>query len=247
MPPKWYKKWDGVSIVSRTFLLLVFLFVFGPFFVQFLYVGDRNAYRAACMSNMDQLGLALVQYEQDNDETLPAYAESAEGDDWREVTYPYVKTTAVYQCPDDRRTSVASSVGAMPQSYTANHIGLDSRRQERGAFAAPDAPAIKTEMFGHPISTILVVDSRSISPEWNITSPAFLPKTGRELYAHIPRHIFYEHPTGPVNFLFADGHVKAMKPAATLSPVNLWTRDNSPFTGADLQNARAILKHAEDE
>jgi prepilin-type processing-associated H-X9-DG protein len=30
-------------------------------------------------------------------------------------------------------------------------------------------------------------------------------------------------PLGTVNFLFADGHVKAMKPLATGTPVNMWT------------------------
>lgn len=62
-----------------------------------------------------------------------------------------------------------------------------------------------------------------------------------------PRHLFYEHPIGTLNCLFTDGHVKALKPMATLTPVNLWTRDNAPFTGQDLSNAQAILKHAEDE
>lgn len=80
-----------------------------------------------------------------------------------------------------------------------------------------------------------------------MVSPAFLPGTGRSLYAHLPLHAFYEHPAGVVNCLFADGHVKGMKVATTLSPVNLWTRDNAPFAGPDLTNAQAILTHAEKE
>lgn len=80
-----------------------------------------------------------------------------------------------------------------------------------------------------------------------MVSPAFLPSTGRRLYAHEAGLIFRERPGVTVNCVFADGHVKSLKPAATLTPVNLWTRDNAPFTGQDLQNARAILKHAEDE
>jgi hypothetical protein len=34
---------------------------------------------------------------------------------------------------------------------------------------------------------------------------------------------------------------------STLTPINLWTHDNAPFSGQDLQNAQAILKHAEQE
>jgi prepilin-type processing-associated H-X9-DG protein len=59
--------------------------------------------------------------------------------------------------------------------------------------------------------------------------------------------MFYEHSHGPVNFLFADGHVKGINPLATLTPINLWTHDNAPFSGQDLQNAQANLKHAEQE
>ncbi len=80
-----------------------------------------------------------------------------------------------------------------------------------------------------------------------MVSPAFLPGTGRSLYAHLPLHAFYEHPEGMVNCLFVDGHVKGMKAETTLTPTNLWTRDNAPFTGKDLANAQAILRYAESE
>ncbi len=80
-----------------------------------------------------------------------------------------------------------------------------------------------------------------------MTSPAFLPPSGREPYTHKPSHYFYQHPTGALNVLFVDGHVKAMKPDATLTPINLWTPNNVPFAGQDLSNARAILTHAEGE
>jgi prepilin-type processing-associated H-X9-DG protein len=37
-----------------------------------------------------------------------------------------------------------------------------------------------------------------------------------------------------VNFLFADGHVKAMKPLATGTPVNMWTcEEDGPLPTPD--------------
>ncbi len=57
-------------------------------------------------------------------------------------------------------------------------------------------------------------------------------------------HIFAGH-NGLSHFWFMDGHVKALKPSATMnavdpgnkstisSPVNMWTIDNSSFTDAD--------------
>ena len=64
----------------------------------------ENARRASCSSNMKQLGLALVLYTQDYDEYMPAdhrgvHYPTATG--WGSEVYPYVKSTAVYKCPDD--------------------------------------------------------------------------------------------------------------------------------------------------
>lgn len=80
-----------------------------------------------------------------------------------------------------------------------------------------------------------------------MSSSAFLLSTGHTLYAHFPNHAFYEHSAGELNLLFADGHVKRLLPADTLTPTNLWTRDSALFAGQDLTNAQAILRHTEKE
>ncbi|MGI4792427.1 MAG: DUF1559 domain-containing protein [Janthinobacterium lividum] len=215
-------------------LILALLFLFAPLISFILHGGELEGVRiASCQSNMKQIGLALDQYSQDNNGTLPRYS-NANGHGWREAIYPYIKSTGVYRCPDDKRDSSHDSADNIPKSYAANHI----------ASAMP----IKLKMFADPALTISAVDTRGYGgEEWNMTDPAFLPTTGRELYSHTPRHLFYERMAGKVNFLFADGHVKALKPAATLVPINLWTVNNAPFTGQDLQNAQAILTHAENE
>ncbi len=188
----------------------------------------RNARKASCQSNMKQLGLALAQYTQDSDDELPPITQPASKATWREALYPFVKSTGVYRCPDDESDYRQATPDKLPHSYGANSIDWNK----------------------HPIASpfITLVDMDGYDgPEWTITSPAFLPNTGRELHMHKPNHAFYQHPSGSVNCLFTDGHVKAMKPIATLTPNNLWTRDNKPFTGQDLTNAQAILQHAQDE
>jgi prepilin-type processing-associated H-X9-DG protein len=209
-----------------------------------------NARRASCMSNMKQLGLALSEYEQDNSGSLPSTELSTSNGiiTWRDRTFPYVKSAAAYRCPDDIRDPNSSST-TLPASYSASQLGVDAKGYERGAFAVREGlPSLRPTSIPKPGQLILLVDMRGYTGgEWNIIAPTFLPQTGRELYAHIPRHMFYEHSHGPVNFLFADGHVKGINPLATLTPINLWTHDNAPFSGQDLQNAQAILKHAEQE
>ena len=182
-----------------------------------------------CMINMKQLGLASIQYMQDNDETFPTAA-AATGKDWREATYFYVKSVGVYRCPSDTSGISPDTLENLPKSYAAN-----------------------SALLGHSLASvssnnIFAADTRGFDGEdWDIRSPAFLPSTGRTLYAHFPKHPFYEHPSGGLNVLYIDGHVKRLPPMNTLTPINLWTRDNAPFTGQDLANAQAILRHAEKE
>lgn len=195
---------------------------------------------ASCQSNYKQLGLALWQYSEDNDGCLPMTVAAKNGRTWREELYPFIKSTSVYVCPEDHSDYSRVSPDKLPHSYGANVIGGG-----RGMFSVPDSHSSKLVNANQAITAI---DMRGYDgPDWDMTGPAFLPATGRELYAHVPRHLFYEHPGGTLNCLFADGHAKSMRPMVTLSPVNLWTRDNAPFTGQDLGNARAILTHAEDE
>ncbi len=80
--------------------------------------------QAQCLSNLKQLGLAVQQYTQDNDETLPGAYGGPYPDDVAHVRlggwvyyelfngnfdvtmgsiYPYVKSKGVYVCPDDER------------------------------------------------------------------------------------------------------------------------------------------------
>jgi prepilin-type N-terminal cleavage/methylation domain-containing protein/prepilin-type processing-associated H-X9-DG protein len=69
----------------------------------------ENARRASCMSNLKQVGLGLMQYTQDYDETNPntslpgpiTHTGSADGRDfwWTDAIFPYVKSKQLYTCP----------------------------------------------------------------------------------------------------------------------------------------------------
>lgn len=241
---------DLVASIFRIFLMLfgiyLLIVITFPFFQQGNLTGIR---RAACQSNMKQLGLALTQYMQDNDaEALPPTVLPT-GQGWREAIYPYVKFVGIYQCSDDQRNGGSYSPENLPKSYGANSLGPGPDGKDRGAFAGPNEKPTKLQWdFINPAQTIELVDMRGWGgPEWNMVSPAFLPASGRRLYAHFPKHWIFERPPGRVNVLFMDGHVKSLLPEASLTPRNLWTRDNTPFTGPDLSNAQAILARAAQE
>lgn len=55
---------------------------------------DRNKARSySCLSNLKQQGLAVLQYSQDYDESLPS------GGYWMDAVQPYIKNESVFQCP----------------------------------------------------------------------------------------------------------------------------------------------------
>ena len=80
----------------------------------------ENARRSSCQSNLKQIGLGLIQYAQDYDESLvaPSYSGTLQNDShyygtgnfigsgdfqysWMDAMQPYVKSTQIFTCPSD--------------------------------------------------------------------------------------------------------------------------------------------------
>jgi prepilin-type N-terminal cleavage/methylation domain-containing protein len=86
----------------------------------------ENARRASCASNLKQIGLGLLQYTQDYDESYPAAGlhydsqlgrDQALGYGWAGDIYPYVKSAQVFACPSDSSEMIAPN-------NTAAYTGL---------------------------------------------------------------------------------------------------------------------------
>src|SRR5215211_8817835 len=91
-----------IAIIS---LLAAILF---PVFAR----ARENARRTSCQSNLKQIGLGLLQYAQDFDESLPGVwfgpgtAWDVQSDattyyKWMDAIYPYVKSEQLFNCPSD--------------------------------------------------------------------------------------------------------------------------------------------------
>ncbi|HET6385633.1 MAG TPA: DUF1559 domain-containing protein [Armatimonadota bacterium] len=79
-----------------------------PVFAQ----AREAARRTQCISNVRQMGMAVMMYVQDNDERFPPrFPNPAAGPgypckpcrtaDWRPFVMPYIKNTDIFRCPDD--------------------------------------------------------------------------------------------------------------------------------------------------
>jgi prepilin-type N-terminal cleavage/methylation domain-containing protein/prepilin-type processing-associated H-X9-DG protein len=99
-------------VIAIIAILAAILF---PVFAQ----AREKARAIACLSNTKQIGLGIVQYSQDNDEFLVSGTNGyGAGSGWAGQLYPYVKSTAVFRCPDDS-TPIAQGVAA--SSYALNN------------------------------------------------------------------------------------------------------------------------------
>jgi len=89
-------------VIAIIAILAAILF---PVFAQ----ARERARMAGCLSNLKQVGLAVMMYTNDYDETYP-YAEIRDWNadkhpivmDWKLITFPYIKSVGTMECPDLR-------------------------------------------------------------------------------------------------------------------------------------------------
>jgi len=211
-------------VIAIIAILAAILF---PVFAQ----AREKARQTTCSSNERQLGLAFLQYQQDNDEMFPSGIENPtpadeywRGNGWSSEIFPYVKSTGLYKCPDDSTPPVGSAV---PVSYfmNANIAGSGSH----GTLAALNAPT-STVLLGEirtitydvtkntaTFPTDVVADGADVGwsngapcPDGTVYATGVLggnPTFGRS-DAWAPRH----GATGSI-FLMTDGHVKFLRPS----------------------------------
>ena len=183
----------------------------------------ENGRRAACQSNLKQIGLALMQYSQDYDETLVAdwYApESAPTEThpqsepvgrykWMDAIYHYAKSEQIFTCPS------ATGKAAIPWVYyarlttTTENYGSYSIMHGYGANKSGKTPPVSHPSAGEivrlsqadsPTTTAYVMDGSNNDPAFYAqvsSAPNLLPLTERHLET--------------LDVLYLDGHVKAMR------------------------------------
>lgn len=140
-----------IAIIS---ILAAFLF---PAFAR----ARENARRTSCLSNLKQMGLAIMQYTQDYDETYP----QALNDDatpvtsgsptwfggtqktWLQVIYPYTKSDQLYFCPSSSFKSVPTLGNYGANSSSVNAYGLLGYRNLASKKLAAVQDVVETYMI----------------------------------------------------------------------------------------------------
>jgi prepilin-type N-terminal cleavage/methylation domain-containing protein/prepilin-type processing-associated H-X9-DG protein len=194
----------------------------------------ENARRSSCQSNLKQIGLGVLQYSQDYDELYPLAAVfPATGGTvtWRQAVQPYLKSTQIFSCPSNTQNTVvrdpaSNGNAAITESYSGNVRVL-------GIPLGWAAGAQSLSSLQAPATKIMVSESKNQATngyQAAIGWPDYSDNPGKRVEV-IDRN-FVGH-LSTANYLFADGHVKSLRPVNTMTGTNMWGAFNDTNSGGD--------------
>ena len=204
------------------------------------------ARRASCQSNLKQIGLGIAQYAQDYDEIMVPSRTMDSDATWPALIYPYVKSTQVFNCPSNRSKTVfvntdveGSTANDIRNHYMANGTSVQGAggTAEFGSYPGnvttvgwkrPMAASTSTTLtttklaeFSEPPRTLLIHEYSCVPGDVCDKFGNATPRTDCESWGL--GDILLQGHLGTTNFLFADGHVKALRPTATIADSNMWS------------------------
>ncbi len=200
----------GFTLIELIVVIAIIAILAAILFPAFAKAREK-ARQISCASNMRQLGLAFMQYTQDNDEGLPNVFCCADGvgnklggwvvynnfpvndgasafDVTQGSIYPYVKSRQIFICPDDSEGQRDGDSYAVNSCTENDHAG-----------AGTPYPGKTLAAFDSPSSLMLLGEEAQSDPNTNSTDDA---------YFRIQNNFFSARHTGGSNLTFVDGHTK---------------------------------------
>ena len=189
----------------------------------------ENARRSSCQSNLKQIGLGIIQYQQDYDESFPL-VQVASGSDfgWAGVIQPYLKSTQIYTCPSGGFDNTQSN----PSFNNYTQYLYNRRLNTTTASSTEPAAGRNVSEIARPPQTVMLTDgsdgrarsnsSGCLTGGWashqivggnNGTgcNPSAGGDSGMAYLRRGPQDSAVDRHLGGINFAFTDGHVKWFK------------------------------------
>jgi len=170
---------NGFTLVELLVVIAIIAILSAILFPVFAQARAK-ARQTACTSNEKQIGLAILQYIQDNDETFPmgtpyqtidsngaaiapAVNHNGQGSGWIGALYSYVKSQATFTCPEDPTADSDIIGNYLTASYSinANLVGNGDEATAaagNGTFFGGGAPLA---ILGAPSSTVMAAETNS--------------------------------------------------------------------------------------
>jgi prepilin-type N-terminal cleavage/methylation domain-containing protein len=155
---------SGFTLIELLVVIAIIAILAAILFPVFAQAREK-ARQTSCISNNKQVGLALLMYSEDYDETMPNGIYQP-GLGWMGSCYAYVKNIPVFHCPDDPTQNMAPTpmmYAMYPGSYVYN-VNI-AKSPALASLTAPASSVLCSEGLG-------VQAEIEVNGEWSGTGPA---------------------------------------------------------------------------
>lgn len=149
----------GFTLIELLVVIAIIAILAAILFPVFAKAREK-ARQTSCLSNMKQVSLGVLQYLQDNNEMFPCGYEGGPewtyGEGWAGSLQAYIKSAAVFKCPDDSTTdgTNVNQQTTYPDSYGMN-INLTNQLVPQTCCSAE--PIIQSAMTA-PAGTVMLFE-----------------------------------------------------------------------------------------
>ncbi|MEO7715831.1 MAG: DUF1559 domain-containing protein [Capsulimonas sp.] len=160
----------GFTLIELLVVIAVISIIAAILFPVFASARGK-ARQASCASNERQIGMAILQYAQDEDERLPNGAGNGAsfwcGEGWAGQCAPYLKSTALLRCPDDPTPSYGPADFTVSYGYNINLVETAANQSLAAAaqlYSGPPAPPGRTlSIFNAPSRTVMLFEVSGVT------------------------------------------------------------------------------------
>jgi prepilin-type processing-associated H-X9-DG protein/prepilin-type N-terminal cleavage/methylation domain-containing protein len=201
-------------VIAIVALLAAMLF---PVFAR----SREKARQTACLSNMRQMGLAVLMYADDYDETLPPTQHM--GGRWmHDLLQPYTRATLFYRCPSDPSVNFERPLPGYPPDFVRKaSYGINFWMTPKyGMYRNLDCNGYTTlACIRTPAETIYIAEMKE-NLLWDHFHPAMWPANPDNPCGLIDptEELAMKWHNGGTNYTFLDGHARWLRFEQTWAP-----------------------------